>query len=208
MDWSFADNRTSYLSHDLHPYPAKFVPQLPARVIQLLSSRGELIWDPFGGSGTTAVEALLNDRCCISTDVNPLGAIIGKAKTTSLRFFEEDELEKFIAKLEFYGSSSDFLKEYFDTHQEELSIEIPAIPNIEKWFCNTVICELAFIKRMIKTELVSDAAITVARASLSKIITKVSNKKVKLVIELSRKMRPLAIPYVPTCVIFVKILQR
>lgn len=177
VDWSFADNRTSYLSHDLHPYPAKFVPQLPARVIQLLSSRGELIWDPFGGSGTTAVEALLNDRCCISTDVNPLGAIIGKAKTTSLRFFEEDELEKFIAKLEFYGSSSDFLKEYFDTHQEELSIEIPAIPNIEKWFCNTVICELAFIKRMIKTELVSDAAITVARASLSKIITKVSNQE-------------------------------
>lgn len=177
VDWSFADNRTSYLSHDLHPYPAKFVPQLPARVIQLLSSRGELVWDPFGGSGTTAVEALLNDRCCISTDVNPLGAIIGKAKTTSLRFFEEDELEKFISRLEFYGSSSDFLKEYFDTHQEELSAEIPAIPNIEKWFCNTVICELAFIKRMIKTELRSDAAITVARASLSKIITKVSNQE-------------------------------
>lgn len=177
LDWSFADNRTSYLSHDLHPYPAKFVPQLPAQVIQLLSSRGELVWDPFGGSGTTAVEALLNDRYCISTDVNPLGAIIGKAKTTSLRFFEEDELEKFIGKLEFYGSSSDFLKEYFDTHREELSTEIPAIPNIEKWFSNTVICELAFIKRMIKTELRSDAAITVARASLSKIITKVSNQE-------------------------------
>lgn len=177
VDWSFTDNRTSYLSHDLHPYPAKFIPQLPAQVIQLLSSRGELIWDPFGGSGTTAVEALLNDRCCISTDVNPLGAIIGKAKTTSLRFFEEDELEKFISKLEFYSSSSEFLKEYFDTHQEELSAEIPPIPNIEKWFCNTVICELAFIKRMIKTELKSDAAITVARASLSKIITKVSNQE-------------------------------
>lgn len=177
LDWSFADNRTSYLSHDLHPYPAKFVPQLPAQVIQLLSSRGELVWDPFGGSGTTAVEALLNDRYCISTDVNPLGAIIGKAKTTSLRFFEEEELEKFIGKLEFYGSSSDFLKEYFDTHREELSTEIPAIPNIEKWFSNTVICELAFIKRMIKTELRSDAAISVARASLSKIITKVSNQE-------------------------------
>lgn len=177
VDWSFADNRTSYLSHDLHPYPAKFVPQLPARVIQLLSSRGELVWDPFGGSGTTAVEALLNDRCCISTDVNPIGAIIGKAKTTSLRFFEEDELEKFIGRLEFYGSSSDFLKEYFDTHQQELSIEIPPIPNIEKWFCSTVICELAFIKRMIKTELKSGAAVTVAQASLSKIITKVSNQE-------------------------------
>ncbi len=177
VDWSFSDNCTSYLSHDLHPYPAKFVPQLPAQVIQLLSSRGELVWDPFGGSGTTAVEALLNDRCCISTDINPLGAIIGRAKTTSLRFFEEDELKKFIGKLEFYNSSLSFLKEYFDTHQEELEAEIPSIPNIEKWFCNTVICELAYIKRMIKTELKSDAAITVALASLSKIITKVSNQE-------------------------------
>lgn len=177
IDWAFTDNRTSYLSHDLHPYPAKFVPQLPARVIQLLTSRGELVWDPFGGSGTTAVEALLNDRCCVSTDINPIGAIIGKAKTTSLRFFEEDELEKFISKLDFYSSSTDFLKEYFDTHQDELSAEIPAIPNIEKWFCNIVICELAFIKRMIKIELRSDAAMNVARAALSKIITKVSNQE-------------------------------
>lgn len=177
VDWSFADNRTTYLSHDLHPYPAKFVPQLPAKVIQLLSSRGELVWDPFGGSGTTAVEALLNDRYCISTDVNPLGAVIGNAKTTSLKFSEEEELEKFIGKLTFYSSSAGFLSEYFEAHQDELSTEIPPIPNIEKWFCNAVICELAFIKRMIKTELISATVVNVARASLSKIITKVSNQE-------------------------------
>ena len=50
LDWSFSTDDTTYLSHDIHPYPAKFPPQLPAQIIKLLSSEGECIWDPFGGS--------------------------------------------------------------------------------------------------------------------------------------------------------------
>ena len=82
IDWSFSEDNTTYLSHDIHPYPAKFVPQLPSTIIELLSSPGDLVWDPFGGSGTTALEALLKDRSCISTDVNPIARIVGRAKTT------------------------------------------------------------------------------------------------------------------------------
>lgn len=177
IDWSFTENDTTYLSHDIHPYPAKFVPQLPERIIKLFSSYGEVIWDPFGGSGTTSLEALLNDRFSISTDINPLGTIIGKAKTTSLRFNEEEELENFITKLELYSSTDNYLKEYIDSHRNELEAEIPNIPNIEKWFNKIVICELAFIKLIIKCELNSESTINVAKASLSKIVTRVSNQE-------------------------------
>ena len=97
-DWSFSNDDTTYLSHDIHPYPAKFAPQLPAQLIKLLSNVGEYIWDPFGGSGTTALEALLCDRSCISTDINPIGSIIGKAKTTALCEADEQQINKFIAK--------------------------------------------------------------------------------------------------------------
>ena len=105
LDWSFVEEDTTYLSHDIHPYPAKFPPQLPAQVITLLSSKGEMIWDPFGGSGTTALEALLNDRNCISTDVNPIGSIIGKAKTTALCSEDEIELNRLIDRLEYYSKN-------------------------------------------------------------------------------------------------------
>src|SRR5215831_13224011 len=81
VDWAFTHEKTSYLSHDIHPYPAKFIPQIPRHVITRLSLRGEMIWDPFGGSGTTALEAILLGRRAISTDVNPLGEVIGTAKT-------------------------------------------------------------------------------------------------------------------------------
>lgn len=177
LDWSFSEDNTTYLSHDIHPYPAKFAPQLPAQIINLLSSTGEMVWDPFGGSGTTALEALLNDRSCISTDINPIGSIIGKAKTTSLCTADEIDLEQFIGRLEYYGDHNGYLAEYINSHQKELESQVPEIPNIEKWFNDVVICELAFIKHMIKNEICSDTIITVAQASLSKIITKVSNQE-------------------------------
>src|SRR5579863_1972135 len=59
VDWSFTDDNTNYLSHDIHPYPGKFIPQIPRNLIARLSLRGELVYDPFGGCGTTALEAIL-----------------------------------------------------------------------------------------------------------------------------------------------------
>lgn len=177
LDWSFSGEDTTYLSHDIHPYPAKFPPQIPAHIINMLSSFGETIWDPFGGSGTTALEAIINNRKCISTDINPIGGIIGKAKTTGLSAVDEQEMDHFIARLEYYDCNKNSLCEYFHSHKNVLNMEIPDIPNIEKWFEETVICELAFIKSIIKNELKSQTNNNIARASLSKIVTKLSNQE-------------------------------
>jgi len=58
LDWAFEKDDTGFLAHDIHPYPAKFIPQIPGTLIAVLSARGELVLDPFGGSGTTALEAI------------------------------------------------------------------------------------------------------------------------------------------------------
>jgi len=81
LDWSFVDDNTGFLAHDIHPYPAKFIPQIPGTLICRLSVRGELVLDPFGGSGTTALEAVRLGRRAVSVDANPLSALIGRAKT-------------------------------------------------------------------------------------------------------------------------------
>src|SRR5919109_2723053 len=85
--WSFREiDRlgTSYLSHSYHRYPAKFIPQLAARLIKENSQVGELVCDPFMGSGTTLVEAIVNDRRTYGTDINPVAVLITKAKTTPI----------------------------------------------------------------------------------------------------------------------------
>ncbi len=43
IDWSFTQENTQYLSHDIHPYPAKFIPQIPAHLISRLSLPGERV---------------------------------------------------------------------------------------------------------------------------------------------------------------------
>ena len=57
-------------------YRACFKPQLPAYFIERLTKPGEIVYDPFGGRGTTAVEAALRGRRVVSNDVNPLSAIL------------------------------------------------------------------------------------------------------------------------------------
>lgn len=51
-------------------HPAPFPEELPYRLIQLYSFRGDIILDPFMGSGTTAVSALKSDRKFVGYEIN------------------------------------------------------------------------------------------------------------------------------------------
>ncbi|RKU18794.1 restriction endonuclease subunit M [Candidatus Poribacteria bacterium] len=44
-------------------HPAVFPPELAARVVQYYSFKGDLVFDPFGGSGTVGYVALAQERC-------------------------------------------------------------------------------------------------------------------------------------------------
>ncbi|MFZ2361120.1 MAG: DNA methyltransferase [Anaerolineae bacterium] len=83
-DLSFRGYDTSYASHDLHAFPAKFPPQLPRKFILGLTQPGDVVLDPMMGSGTTIVEAYLNDRRSVGFDIDPLARLITGVKTTSL----------------------------------------------------------------------------------------------------------------------------
>lgn len=56
-------------------YRACFKPQLPRYFIERLTRAGDLVYDPFNGRGTTAVEAALMGRRVAANDINPLSAI-------------------------------------------------------------------------------------------------------------------------------------
>ena len=80
--WSFAEldrAQTSYLTHDYHRYPAKFIPQLACRLIEENSQPGNIIYDPFTGSGTTLVEAIINGRSAYGADINPIAVLISRS---------------------------------------------------------------------------------------------------------------------------------
>ena len=51
-------------------HPAPFPEELPFRLIQLFSYKGDIILDPFMGSGTTAISAIKSERHFIGYDTN------------------------------------------------------------------------------------------------------------------------------------------
>lgn len=80
----FHNQDTSYASHDLHPFPAKFPPQLPRKFIEHLTESGEKVLDPMTGSGTTIVEAYLAERRGVGFDIDPLALLITSVKTGAI----------------------------------------------------------------------------------------------------------------------------
>jgi DNA modification methylase len=174
QDWAFTSDDTRYLTHDLHPYPAKFIPQIPAHLISLLSEPGEVILDPFGGSATTAVEAVRLGRRAVSSDANPLSQVIGRVKTGFMTTEVRAELDQLQATTISHLTGSDFAADkWVLTTTKRHADYIPDIPNVEKWFHPAVISELALICYLID-KTTSGLARDAARMALSRIILRVS----------------------------------
>ena len=84
-DWTFAHLRrveTLWGPHGYHRYPAKFIPQLVGRLIEMYSTSGALVGDPFLGSATTGLEALRLGRRFWGGDISQVALLISRAKCT------------------------------------------------------------------------------------------------------------------------------
>ena len=62
----------------VHPYFTKQVWSVVQQYIKTFTQPGDLVLDPFGGSGVTLVEALVLGRKAIHIDINPLSEFIVK----------------------------------------------------------------------------------------------------------------------------------
>jgi len=70
---------TTYATHDLYMYPAKFIPHVVRFAINRFTSEGDWVFDPFAGYGTVGIEASLTGRNFILWDLNPILDVVAKA---------------------------------------------------------------------------------------------------------------------------------
>ena len=61
-------------------YRACYKAELPRFFILLLSKEKDVIYDPFSGRGTTAIEAALLNRNIIANDINPLSTVLSEPR--------------------------------------------------------------------------------------------------------------------------------
>lgn len=87
-------NRTSsvnqYLTHWIYPYKGKFHPQMIRALLNILDLKaGEVVIDPFVGSGTLPLEAQLLGINSIGVDISPLSVLQSRVKTESVYVIEK-----------------------------------------------------------------------------------------------------------------------
>ena len=74
-------------AHSLHEvsYRACFKAQLPQFFIDRLTGRGDLVYDPFMGRGTTPLQAVIQGRAAAGNDINPLSSLLCRPRTRPVR---------------------------------------------------------------------------------------------------------------------------
>ena len=158
QDWTFPNSNTRYGPHGLHPYPAKFIPQVPRHLLRsLYPGEDTFILDPFCGSGTTLVEAALAGCPSIGVDLNPLACLIAKVKTTRLETSLAD------AAAHVVGSARS-------------NPEIPRIPRLDHWFSAGAQLGLASLVEQIDRWPEQDLR-DALRIALSSIVVRVSRQE-------------------------------
>ncbi len=177
VDWDFREAKTSYLTHGLHPYPAKFIPQIPNALIQELSDVGGTVGDIFCGSGTTLVEGMLLKRNVVGVDANPLACLISAAKTTRLQEGDKDLLFRLTERASHLANefATDGSPTLFPAAKFGSNASRPQDEAIEFWFEPFITEELAEMLSWCR-KLPTESARNVALASFSAIIVNVSRQ--------------------------------
>lgn len=94
INWDFDDYNSTKYPLDLNSipwYPATFPAPLPKYLIALLSEPEDVVFDPFGGKGTAAVETLKQRRQFVYNDLNPHAVEIIQCVIDAIKLPENEE---------------------------------------------------------------------------------------------------------------------
>ena len=80
--WEIAKVTTGFrrASKERTPHPCQFPLDLIDRLILGFSNPGDILFDPFAGSGTTLVSAMLHERFCVGFEIRPEYCEIAKQR--------------------------------------------------------------------------------------------------------------------------------
>lgn len=131
-DWTFADASTREYTHVYHDYPARMIPQVARKLINLYGTTANVLFDPYCGTGSSLVEGLVSGIDVVGTDINPLARLIAGGKTDYT--LDIGAIDNAIEKLQTFISKPS---------NETL---IPKVSNMDTWFKPSVIPKLGKIR--------------------------------------------------------------
>ncbi len=123
--------------HSFHRYFGKFIPAIPAFAINEFTVPGNVVLDPFCGSGTTLIEAGCSARRSIGIDVNPLATFVSGVKSRKIdKNILDEELTRILAE---WPENSGAAPNEWE----------PYVVNLSHWFREQVKIDLLWLKFVI-----------------------------------------------------------
>jgi DNA modification methylase len=129
----FKDVPASSGIYGIHPYPAMFHFLVVRELIEKYSFEGDLVLDPFMGSGVVAGECLVGGRNFVGYDINPLAILVAQVRTTPI---EHETLVK-------------ALTEICEAFRLEKPEEV-RFHNIDYWFDESIVQQLSRLRKAIE----------------------------------------------------------
>ncbi len=139
-EWTFKGALTRELTHCYHDYPARMIPQIAGKILDLFGQDAKLIFDPYSGTGTSLVEGTIRGINVVGTDLNPLARLIAKAKVS-------------LPDLELIDKHTAQLNKLVASYKPSLTtpLIIDGISRLDFWFKESVIEKLYFLREFIKS---------------------------------------------------------
>ena len=165
-DWTFDGAATRELTHCYHDYPARMIPQVAGKLLELFAAPRARLFDPYCGTGTSLVEALARGINAAGTDLNPLARLIARAKTSAP---DARSLDRLIEKFDRFAALG-------EGAQPSVAIEVLGIRNLEFWFKPAVSERLAQVRSFI-AEIEDEAARLFFQVAFSETARESSNTR-------------------------------
>lgn len=141
----------------VHGYFTKQAWNVVAAYIKHFTRPGDLVLDPFGGSGVTAIEALMNNRKAINIDINPLAVFIVQSLIAPVKQQDlSDAFER--VKTEYKKKEPKNKKQITEALRKypyPKGVVLPKgsdVETIEHLFSKKQLAQLALLKSIIKKE--------------------------------------------------------
>lgn len=166
IDWSFADSKPDPVN-DIHPYPAKFIADIPANALSLVDVPGAIV-DPFCGSGTTLVEAARVGRKGIGIDLNPIATLVTRAKLSGWQPADAELFKEHRHRLS---------QAILDGDSDEAARAREVIPRLDHWFTDTAQQALAGATSYLRSLKEPDAWHDRVGAAISALVVRASRQE-------------------------------